>query len=184
MARLYTRVGDKGETGLKGGVRVPKDDLRIAANGDLDELNATLGVVQAMMGPELKPLSDILERVQHELFILGQEITEAGLPGGGVRKVEVRHVARLEQEIDMLFEPFRAMNFFVLPRGGPIGSHLHLARTVSRRAERTLRTLHRTHPLGDPALAYVNRLSDLLFAMALSVNHLQGVPEIHPDYTK
>lgn len=184
MARLYTRVGDKGETGLKGGIRVPKDDERIAANGDLDELNALLGVVQASMGPELKPLPEILERVQHELFILGQEVTD--VEGTPQRKyqIEDRHVARLEAEIDTIFEPFRSLNLFVLPRGSVVGAHLQLARTVARRAERSLRTLHSRFPLREPPLAYINRLSDLLFAMALQVNHLQGVAEIHPDYSK
>lgn len=184
MVRLYTRVGDRGETGIRGGIRLPKDDPRIAANGDIDELNATLGLVQAHMGPEFHPLHEILLRVQHELFILGQEFMDDGHSRKPDHRIEAHHVERLEEEIETIFEPFRHLNNFVLPRGSILGAEMHLARTVARRAERSMRSLHRIQPLHEPALAYINRLSDMLFAMALQVNHVQGVAEIPPDYTR
>jgi cob(I)alamin adenosyltransferase len=162
---------------------VPKDDLRIETLGQLDELNVHIGLAQVYMGSDMLPLVEILERVQHELFILAAEIAA----GGGKtpeHHIEERHISRLEAEIDMLTEPFKAIDHFVLPRGKLPGCHVHLARTIARRAERTMRRLHREHPLPSEVLAYVNRLSDMLFAMALAVNRLQGVAEVTPDYTR
>jgi cob(I)alamin adenosyltransferase len=183
MTRLYTKQGDKGETGLLGGGRVPKDDLRIETLGQLDELNVCLGLAQAHLGSEMPPVVEILERVQHELFILASEIASTGgkIPE---RHIEARHISRLEAEIDMLTEPVEGVNHFVLPRGGLGGCQVHMARTLARRAERAMRRLHREHPLRNEVLAYINRLSDMLFAMALSVNREQGITEVSPDYTR
>jgi cob(I)alamin adenosyltransferase len=183
MTRLYTRQGDKGETGLTGGARVPKDDLRIEVLGQIDELNVCIGLAQVYMGTEMVPVVEILERVQHELFILAAEISSSG-GKTPEHRIEERHVARLEAEIDMLTEPFKAIDHFVLPRGKLPGCYVHLARCVARRTERTMRRLHREHPLPNEVLAYINRISDMLFAMALAVNRLQGVIEVTPDYTR
>jgi cob(I)alamin adenosyltransferase len=183
MVKLYTKQGDAGETGLLGGARVPKDDLRIEAIGDIDELNATIGLALASMGADLKPLSDILDRVQHELFILGEEMASTGT-ATPKHHIEAKHVARLEDEIDMLTESMTRAGGFVLPRGGVSGSHLHVARTVARRAERSIRRLHREHPLRPEDLAFINRISDMLYAMALTANSHQNIPETPLDYSR
>jgi cob(I)alamin adenosyltransferase len=186
MTRIYTRGGDKGETGLRGGHRVPKSDPRIVATGDIDELNACLGVARAELGGPLEPLREILERIQHELFILGSELATTMEPGQAppAHRIGQDHIQRLESDIDHFYEPFKDLNTFVLPGGGRVGACLHLARTVARRAERSISQLTERHQVRKEIQSYVNRLSDTLFALALAANHLEGMAEIHPDYTR
>lgn len=182
--KLYTRGGDQGDTGLRGGGRVPKENLRVAAYGDLDELCSHLGLAQALLPKELRSFRELLEQVQHELFILSAELStppEGKAPTG---RIEERHVQRLEQEIDLLASSLKDRKSFVLPRGTPAAAELHVARAVARRAERTLVQLHRAAPLRPVVLAYLNRLSGLLYAMALSTNHQTGFDEVVPDYTR
>ena len=181
--RLYTRTGDRGETGLSGGVRIAKDAPRIRAFGTLDEVGAHLGVALSALPPDGSPFRPVLERLQNELFIAQAEL--AAPPGGPplAHRIDERHVQRLEQEIDQftaMIDPLRA---FVLPRGTPPAVHLHVARTVARRAERELWALHRHEALPEPLLAWSNRLGDLLFALALAVNRFQGFTETPPDYS-
>ncbi len=182
--KLYTRGGDAGETGLVGGRRVSKDDPLVVACGELDELCSHLGLAQADVPPDLVPLAAILERVQHEIFILNAELaTPKGAPPPAHR-LEQRHVDRVEQEIDTFSEPFDAVHAFVLPRGTTMAARLHVARAVARRAERAVVRADRASPLRPVLLAYVNRLSGLLYAMALSVNLQSGFREVAPDYTR
>ena len=175
--KIYTKGGDRGETSLVGGVRVPKDAHRIQVYGTLDELNAILGMAIAS-----DVLSDSLRktfvRIQSELFQLGAELATPS--GQKIRStlVDDSHVIQLEHEIDEMDAELPPLTHFILP-GGSVGSSLaHLARTVSRRAERELVTLHHHEQVREEALRYVNRLSDFFFVAARFINHLKGEVDV------
>jgi cob(I)alamin adenosyltransferase len=174
--KLYTRTGDSGETALFDGTRVRKDDPRVEAYGDVDELNAWLGLVRtAGLEPEFE--ADVIT-IQRDLFALGAALADpAQKIAARVTKVALDDddVTRLERMIDRLDAETPPLRRFILPGGTSTGAALHLARTVCRRAERRIVSLE---PAVDGALIrYVNRLSDLLFALARAVNHRAGVPE-------
>jgi cob(I)alamin adenosyltransferase len=177
VPRIYTRAGDQGKTGLGDGTRVSKADPRVAAYGDVDELNAYLGVVRARR-PEPE-VDSLLERIQRDLFALGAKLADPReVPTGGPEKAMLSpaDITRLEQAIDKLDAQLPALRRFILPGGSETGALLHLSRTVCRRAERRIVALGEgaVHPL---AIVYINRLSDLLFVMARSVNHRAGAGE-------
>lgn len=175
--KIYTKRGDAGETGLYGGARVGKDDLRVEAYGDIDELNAVLGLARAS-GLESR-LEAAVARVQDELFTLGAELATPNAESNPkIPKVDAAWVARLESEIDAVDAEVPPLRQFVLPGGSASASWLHLARTVCRRAERAVVALSRREPVGALALVYVNRLSDWLFMMARAANHRASVTEI------
>lgn len=184
-ARLYTRTGDRGETGLAGGVRLSKDAPRLRAYGTLDELAAHLGLAEALLPPEpsARAHREVLLRCQHELFIAMSELARAPGLGPPAHRLEDRQVAALEAEIDRLSAGVPPLANFILPRGSPAASAVHVARTVARRAERELVALHRVEPVREELLRWLNRLSDLLFALARAINHDAGESEIPPDYT-
>ena len=176
--KIYTRTGDSGETALLGGKRVSKADARVGAYGDVDELNAWLGLVRA--GAVGSELMSMLERIQRDLFAIGARLAD---PGGTVANrvakaaVTAEDVARLEGWIDQLETHVPALRCFILAGGSQAGASLHVARTVCRRAERTVVALGTAHV--EPAiLTYLNRLSDLLFVMARVANRRDGVPEL------
>ena len=177
LTRIYTRKGDDGSTGLGGGQRVPKDALRVAAYGTVDELNSQLGVALAAGAvPRLEPE---LRRIQNELFHLGSDLcfleedkTQFRLP-----QIEARHVDALEALMDELNEVVGPLENFVLPGGTPAAAALHVGRTVCRRAERDAIALAREEAVGAHVIAYLNRLSDALFIMARYDNHIRGVIE-------
>lgn len=179
MAKIYTRRGDDGSTGLFGGPRVRKDDLRVAAYGDVDELNSALGVAreELLQQVDLRALIDML---QSELFTLGAELAtpDADQAPKEVPRITPAAVARLEQEIDRLTGELPEMKNFILPGGSRAGAALHFCRTVCRRAERKAVSLADGSPVSAPALAYLNRLSDLLFVMARAANLRAGGREI------
>ena len=183
IPRLYTRTGDRGTTGLAGGARVDKDSPRIRAYGALDELGAHLGLVAATIPAELASLGKIVERLRHELFVAQAELATA--PGSKVpaQRIERRHVVRLEHDIDEFDAAHPPLTSFVLPGGSVPAARLHICRTVARRAERELWTLHRSEPQRAELLEWSNRLSDLFFALALAANHSLGVREVPPDYS-
>jgi cob(I)alamin adenosyltransferase len=173
--RVYTRTGDQGLTGLVGGHRISKADLRIDCYGTVDELNAALGLVRLHTTtpmsiptpPGVLGLDAILERVQNELFNLGSQLAtrqEDLRPTQPV--VGDRHVTQLETEIDAYNAELPELRSFVLPGGGPLGAHLHLARTICRRAERLTVALAAEQPLAQVTIHYLNRLSDALFVWA------------------
>jgi cob(I)alamin adenosyltransferase len=170
LTRIYTRTGDQGLTGLASGERVAKFDLRVAAYGAVDETNACLGLARAHLSHD-KVLDPILARAQNDLFDLGADLATAGDQPGALRIVEGQ-VSRLEREIDLLNAELAPLNSFILPGGSPAAAHLHLARTVCRRAERDAVELAAgpDAPVGAPALKYLNRLSDLLFVAARWAN--------------
>jgi cob(I)alamin adenosyltransferase len=177
--KLYTRIGDSGETSLFDGSRVRKSDPRVAAYGDVDELNAWLGVVRAGLGTSHDELSAIVVHIQRDLFALGAKLAD---PRDKIAERVVKaaigdaDVERLEQLIDRFDGEAPPLRRFILAGGSSSGAALHVARTVCRRAERTMVALE---PAVDAVLVrYVNRLSDLLFAMARAVNYRAGDPEI------
>jgi cob(I)alamin adenosyltransferase len=178
--RIYTRTGDQGETGLFGGQRVLKNHPRVHAYGEVDELNAVLGVCVAHCGDrELRPL---LERLQAELFVAGSDLATPLDEGETVGRKQVQRVsegmvAGLEDLIDRWEEGVPALKQFILPGGSMLAAHLHLARTVCRRAERAVLTAAGRESLNPEVIVYLNRLSDLLFTLARAANHLAGARE-------
>ncbi len=176
--RLYTKTGDLGETGLFGGARVGKDTLRVEAYGTIDELNAVLGLARAQQPSE--GAAQLLSELQQDLFVLGAEL--ACVPSKRaqlkMRLLDASDIARLEQQIDTLSDATPALRTFVLPGGHPAAAALHLARTVARRGERLTLSLSREEEVRSEVLIYLNRLSDLLFALARSENHRHSVSDI------
>ena len=173
--KLYTKHGDDGSTGLIGGPRVAKDNLRVATYGDVDETNAAIGL--AASACDDPKLTAILRRIQGQLFELG---TQLATPTGQTPSLSVSadQVAQLEHWIDEAVAETTPLRNFILPGGTPVAAGLHHARTVCRRAERAVVTLARTDPVGEFVIPYLNRLSDLLFALARVVNHRGGVADI------
>jgi cob(I)alamin adenosyltransferase len=169
LTRIYTRGGDRGETSLGDGSRVPKDHPRVRACGTLDELNSILGLLIACGGDGLN--RDLLHRVQNELFDLGAALcvpeTAAGKP---MARLTDDHITRLEEAIDGINRGLPELDNFILPGGTAAASWCHLARTVCRRAEREIVSLARQEPVHPLAVPYLNRLSDLLFVLARSLN--------------
>jgi cob(I)alamin adenosyltransferase len=175
--KIYTKRGDSGETGLYGGARIPKNALRIQAYGTIDELNAVLGLVLAEDGVPAD-VSPRLERIQGELFQLGAELATPRDKKLASKLVDQASIELQEREIDAMEEALSPLKAFILPGGGRVGANLHLARTVSRRAEREIVTLHQLEPVRPEVLQYVNRLSDYLFVCARYANHREGKPDV------
>jgi len=176
--KIYTRRGDSGETGIWGGARLPKDDLRIEAVGSVDECNAAIGAAIAEGVPDFA--GKVLAIVQNNLFVVGSDLIAPNHTGSGttVRRINGEDIARLEAEIDNFEATLPELRNFILPGGTRAGSHVHLARAVCRRAERQVTALNRATPVGAPLLAYLNRLSDLLFVVARYVNASNGVVDV------
>lgn len=172
ISRVTTRSGDSGTTGLADGSRLSKADRRILAMGDLDELNSALGVLRSRALPDA--LDKILDRVQHALFDMGAELA---IPGHTV--IQASHVLYLEQQQDELNATLPALKEFLLPGGHADAAWCHYCRTLARRVERQCVALHdaQTGALPAESLRYINRLSDLLFVMARSLNQHHGVSE-------
>jgi cob(I)alamin adenosyltransferase len=171
LSRIYTKSGDAGETGLGDGTRVPKDHPRVAAYGDVDELNAVLGLAVAHLPPG--PDADLLRSVQNDLFDVGADLcvpAAAGEAPGGALRVTAAQAERLERAIDRANESLSPLTSFILPGGSAAAAWLHLARTVCRRAERAVVALARAEPVTPAAVVYLNRLSDLLFVLARTAN--------------
>lgn len=180
--RVYTRGGDKGETSLASGQRVPKDSLRIESFGTVDELNAVLGVARVAnrdAARRSRRLDEILGSLQNELFDLGADL--ATIPKDRHPKqpvIEASDVARLEALIDELNDGLPELTSFVLPGGGMVGALLHQARTVCRRAERVVTSLAREEEVGAQSLVYLNRLSDLFFVLSRWAAREAGEEEV------
>lgn len=175
--RIYTKTGDKGDTGLFGGGRVRKDDARVEAYGTVDELNALLGVAAASTGDA--QIRGWLSRLQAELFVLGAELATPD-PTHVKKQViplDEATISGWEEVIDQVEAELPALTRFILPGGDPAAAHLHLARTVCRRAERRLLSFAADADLRPVCIAYLNRLSDLLFVLARLVNHRKGADE-------
>lgn len=175
--KIYTKCGDAGQTSLLGGVLVSKDHVRVRAYGSLDELNSVLGVALSMedMPAELRPR---VLRIQGELLRLG---TEVAVPRGTVLDIALiseSEVEVLEHEMDEMVASLPELTSFILPGGSPASAHLHLARSICRRAERDMVTLHRGEPLRNVVLQYCNRLGDYLFICARFANNRAGGKDV------
>ena len=171
LSRIYTKSGDGGETGLGDGTRVEKDSPRVEAYGQVDELNAVLGLVIAS-SPDC-PETAFLRTVQNDLFNVGGDLCipqAAGETSGAALRITMAQTERLERAIDRWNENLQPLKSFVLPGGTPLAAWLHLARTVCRRAERAIVTLKRHEPINVNVLIYLNRLSDLLFVLGRVAN--------------
>jgi cob(I)alamin adenosyltransferase len=173
ITRVYTRTGDRGDTALVGGQRVPKDSPRIEAYGTIDELNSIVGLARTFNeerladGEHRRWLDEVLRRVQNELFDLGSELaTPPGVEYEGMFHVGEEQVTALEKLMDHCQKDLEPLRSFTLPGGGRVNAFLHQARTVCRRAERRLLRLSREEPIGEWPLKYVNRLSDLFFVLS------------------
>ena len=172
--KIYTRTGDAGETSLFGGTRVPKNDARIEAYGTVDELSSTIGVARAGAPPE--SVERTLHDVQMDLFEIGAHLASPGtsrFPG-----VEPARIATLEQEIDAMERELEPLKTFILPGGALAAAHLHVARTVCRRAERLVVALHDESPATLSSITYLNRLSDYLFVAARFANQRAGIEDV------
>ena len=172
LNRIYTRTGDDGTTALGSGERRPKYDLRVSAYGTVDETNAAIGVARLHIAAE-SPVAPMLARIQNDLFDLGADLAVPQREGKAERlRVLSSQVDRLERDIDALNERLAPLTSFVLPGGAPAAAYLHLARTICRRAERTMVELAAkpNEPVSDAAIRYVNRLSDFLFVAARRAN--------------
>jgi cob(I)alamin adenosyltransferase len=175
--KIYTKTGDKGDTSLFGGQRVPKDALRIEAYGTVDELNSVLGVVLADNTNER--IAEILTHVQNQLFDLGADLaTPRSVAAKTIKRIEPKDAHSLEKIIDSLQSHLKPLRSFVLPGGSPVAARIHFARTVCRRVERVVVRLSRNEDIGEAIMVYLNRLSDLLFILARYANHAAGVQEI------
>lgn len=176
--RIYTKTGDKGETSLYRGGRVPKDAPRLEAYGTLDELNAHLGLGIALLPdvPEVAAIAAEVRRAQRDLFCLGAQLATLGDQPPAWHVVEA-DVTRLEAAIDAMEADLPPLTTFVLPGGHPAGAAFHVARTVARRAERLIVGVAREEALDPLIVTYVNRLSDYLFVLARFVSHRLGKPE-------
>lgn len=178
MAKLYTAAGDSGSTGLLGPERIAKDDPRVEAMGAVDELNAALGV--ALSVQKARPIRAALLKIQDDLFTIGAELATPRPAGSKVPRVTPKYVTRLESTIESLdVGPVRE---FLLPRGSEALVRLHWARTVARRAERRVVALAKKEPVNPELLRYLNRLSSLLYQMAVWVQAKEKTKKEHPTY--
>jgi cob(I)alamin adenosyltransferase len=169
LTRIYTRGGDKGKTSLGDGTRVPKQSLRVEAYGTVDEANAAIGLARLYVEGDDEAM---LARIQNDLFDLGADLCtpEGGRRGAGALRIVAAQVKRLETEIDAMNAALQPLTSFVLPGGTPAAAYLHLARTVTRRAERLTCALAEAETVNPEAIKYLNRLSDHLFVLGRRVN--------------
>jgi len=179
--KLYTRTGDDGTTGLFSGARVSKDHPRIEAYGTVDELNAVLGLVLAACdhGHAFERTHEVISALQSRLFDIGADLAtpEGAKQQAKIHRIDDADVSEAEGWIDEMDSANPPLQTFVMPAGTEVAARLHLARTVCRRAERAIISLGSIEPVGDPLLRYMNRLSDLFFAMARRANHERGIPD-------
>lgn len=175
LNRIYTRGGDAGQTSLGSGDRVAKHDLRVAAYGTVDETNGAIGLAR-LHTADNAPTDEMLARIQNDLFDLGADLCtpegdeRAARKAEGALRIVPEQVTRLEQEIDALNETLAPLTSFILPGGTPAAAHLHMARTISRRAERLMTELATREAINPEALKYINRLSDHLFVLGRHLN--------------
>jgi cob(I)alamin adenosyltransferase len=184
ITKVYTRTGDRGETALVGGKRVPKDSLRIEAYGAIDELNSIVGLARVFNEESLDAgeahqfLDEVLCQIQDQLFDIGSELaTPAEFFQQGMYRVSEDEIDRLEKLMDKCHEDLEPLKSFVLPGGGRVGAYLHQSRTVCRRAERDILRLSRKEEVNPDVLKYVNRLSDLFFVLSRWIAKQTGEQE-------
>ena len=180
ITKVYTRAGDGGQTSLVGGRRVSKASLRVDAYGDVDELSSVIGLARAAMNDQ--ELDQTLGLIQNDLFTLGADLaspSEVDVP-----RIDESFIKKLESLADRFLKELEPLKEFILPGGSRGGAALHLARTVARRAERRAVALSEAEKLNPATIAYLNRLSDLLFILARATNRRAGIPETMTDFSK
>src|SRR5437588_622059 len=186
LTRIYTRAGDAGETSLGDGSRVAKQSLRVEAFGTVDEANAAIGLARLHTASDAEA-DAMLARIQNDLFDLGADLCtpETGRRAAGALRIVASQVERLETEIDAMNDALAPLNFFVQPGGSTAAAYLHLARTVTRRAERLVCALAAAEPVNPEAIKYLNRLSDHLFVLGRRLND-NGAQDVlwHPGATR
>jgi cob(I)alamin adenosyltransferase len=183
MTKYYTGNGDAGYTGLMGKIGVKKNHRVFYAIGDLDELNSVIGVAVTFLTKKDADLIKILKEVQNDIFIIGAELSYYKHGSSQLkRKIMAKDIIRIEKEIDEIDKKTPELKNFVIPGGIEAAAFLHLARSVSRRAERSLVDSDEERHVNPEALKYLNRLSSLFFAMALYVNNKEGIKETNPDF--
>jgi len=171
LDKIYTRGGDKGMTSLGDGSRLAKQSPRVCAIGDIDEANSAIGLARVAAEETGSDITGILSRIQNDLFDYGADIATPGdNPADGALRIQQSQVDRLEREIDAMNEALEPLTSFVLPGGTELAARLHVARAVTRRAERSVTALAAAESVNAQALAYINRLSDLLFVLARCAN--------------
>jgi cob(I)alamin adenosyltransferase len=181
--KIYTKTGDDGTSGLADGRRIEKDSLRIKAIGEIDELNAALGVSRLYLkhfDEEMEHFDELLEMVdflQEKLFVVGADLATAS-DNVKVPRIATADTAKLEQWIDEMTSKLKPLQHFILPGGNVSAAYLHLARAICRRAERVMVSLKKSEDIANELVIFVNRLSDLLFTMARYANHLSGANEV------
>lgn len=171
LTKIYTRTGDTGETGKADGSRLRKDDILIHAQGDIDELNSFIGLLASKVDHSL--LSELINKIQHDLFDMGAELSISQ------QYITAADVSFLEQQLDHYNADLPPLKEFILPGGGEAAALCHVARAVCRRVERNLVTLHKDQQAGAEMLAYINRLSDLLFVLARVLTREAGEEEVY-----
>jgi cob(I)alamin adenosyltransferase len=171
LSKIYTKSGDDGETSLSDGTRVAKHDPRVASYGAVDETNAAVGLVR-LHTSDLPEYDAMLGRIQDDLFDLGADLAQPGTDFESAEELRITEpqVARLEAEIDAMNADLKPLESFTLPGGEPAAAHLHLARTVARRAEREIAQLAEYEPVNPAAVQYINRVSDHFFVMSRAIN--------------
>ena len=172
--KIYTKNGDKGSTSLLGGYKVSKDNLRVAAIGDVDELNAHIGLLYS----QLSFHKEILFNVLNNLFVIGAQLAAYDQDKFKIPKLNLEEVQILEQHIDAMQENLEPMTHFILPTGDLLTSYIHIARSVCRRAERSLVALNATENIHENILIYINRMSDYLFVIARMQMKLMKIQEV------
>ena len=173
--KIYTKTGDNGTTGLQGGKRVLKSNLRIISYGAVDEINATIGIILSSKIDEDIPM--ILTKIQNDLFVVGSDLSNPDL-SNTKNRVTTEMIENLEKSIDMLEKELPPITNFILPGGHGTAALLHLARTITRRAEINVISLDEKEKVDDECKKYLNRLSDLLFVIARAINKRNGVKDI------
>ena len=173
--KIYTKTGDDGTTGLIGNKRVKKSNLRIATYGQVDELNAAIGII--LSSKLEKDIHDLLTRIQNDLFVVGADLANPNLDNQSNR-VTSEMVLFLEKEIDRLEAKLPPITFFILPGGNLVASHVHLARAICRRAEIDIVKLSEVDKINNECLVYLNRLSDLLFVVARTINKRKKISDV------
>ena len=170
LTKIYTRTGDRGTTGMADGSRVEKDDLLVQVIGEIDELNSQLAVLASQVPDKfLGPI----KRMQNELFDVGAELTM------GKEIIQPEYIDWLEQSLDAVNKTLSPLEEFILPGGGLVASHCHVARAVCRRVERSLVSLNKRKPVNRYLLAYINRMSDYLFVLARAISKQAGEDEVY-----
>ncbi len=173
--KIYTKTGDDGTTGLIGNKRVKKSNQRIASYGMVDELNASIGIV--LSSKLEKDIRDLLTKIQNDLFVVGADLANPDLKNKSNR-VTSEMTTHLEKEIDRLEEKLDSITYFILPGGDLVASQIHLARAICRRAETNMVSLSEIETINDLCLIYMNRLSDLLFVVARTINKRKKISDV------